>query len=335
MRVNRMRRTATSGPHGHHGAIGRAPRPGAGAGHGVAGVGCTAGTAGLAADARRRRLLLHAPRAPADPTLRQLFILLLLCSLSFAAAAEGLSIKVLMGLESDSARVRVASVVAVQKSGDKKARRILEGMLGDKDKRVRAAAAEALGKLGDPQARAALEEASKDKEKIVRRAVDIALKALAAAAAPDDQLKAPAPARPTGPAVTVDIPVAEDLSGAGSGEHLRLLRQQVIAALRDNAKIPVDVHMGGAKKGYGLWLRIRSIGERKDGPATFVDVRCEMTLVALPSQALRLSSSATAGAGIEGALSPSLKGELIVDGIKACAPALAADFVDYAHSRAR
>lgn len=272
--------------------------------------------------------------------MRHLLIFILVCTFAFAAAAEGLSIKVLMGLESKSARVRVASVVAVQKSKDKKARRILEGMLGDKDRRVRAAAAEALGKLGDPQARAALEKAAKDKSKIVRKAATRALKALAASDTARVASVKPtaAPRRATGPSVAVDIPVAQDLSGDANGQLLRLLRQQVIAALRDNPKIPVDVSMGGAqkaKKGYGLWLRIRSIGERTDGPATFVDVRCEMTLVAMPSKALRLSSSATAGAGVEGKVNAALKRELIVDGIKACAPALATDFVDYAHSRAR
>ena len=135
--------------------------------------------------------------------------------------------------------------------------------------------------------------------------------------------------------VHVDVPVAKDLSERANGEHLRLLRQKVIAALRSNTQIPIDVHMKGSPKGYGLWLRIRSIGERQEAGVSFVDVRCEMTLVALPSQALRLSSSATAGAGIEGTLTKSLTSELIVDGIKACAPALATDFIDYARARAR
>ena len=57
---------------------------------------------------------------------------LLVLMLAAGAHAEGLSLKVLTGLESKRPRVRIAAVVAVQKSGDKKARRILEGMLGDR-----------------------------------------------------------------------------------------------------------------------------------------------------------------------------------------------------------
>jgi hypothetical protein len=60
-----------------------------------------------------------------------------------------------------------------------------------------------------------------------------------------------------------------------------------------------------------------------------------MTLVELPGKILRLTSSATAAAGVDGEIPPSMEKELATDAINACAPSLAKDFIDYAQQRIR
>lgn len=280
------------------------------------------------------------------PPRRLALLLLLPAALAAAPVRADLPPKVLVALEDKRVRVRITAVVAVSKSGDKRARRILEGMLGDPDDGVRAAAAEGLERLGDPAARPALEKLRKDKSPLVRKMVDRALAALAApapdalaepsAAAPDEAGVAPAPAAvPAGPRVTVEVTAVQDLSGALPEDVKRLLHDEVKAAIGKSPRIQATVVEKGATEGYALQLRVRSVKEAKQGEVSLLEVRCEMTLLALPQNALRLSSRATAGAGVEGSLHDALRAELLRDGVKACAPELAQDFVDYAATRAR
>jgi hypothetical protein len=247
-----------------------------------------------------------------------------------SARADPVPASALTALESDKPRVRVAAIVAVGKSDDPNARRYLEAMLTDQEAAVRAAAAAALEKRGDTDAIAALEPLSSDKSALVQK---VAKRALAALRAREANAKAAASVVQIGP-VAVHVGDARDFSGRVTPAHLARFTAAMKSALANQAKLAVDAQAAPAA-GYGLLLSIRSVVEAVEGATSFVQVKCELTLVKLPENALRLQSAATTGAGIEGVLDAKLKDELIGDAIDACAPELAKDFVEYAMNRTR
>jgi hypothetical protein len=248
---------------------------------------------------------------------------------SSAALAEPLSPTVLAGLDSDKPRIRIAAVVAIGKSDDENARRYLEGMLGDTDDTVRAAACESLMKRGDATALPALRALLDDKSSLVKKLAKKAVTAL------EKSAKKSGVVVPTGKLVVADLSDATDGSGKAADGIVERLRVGVKTALANEARVVVDVRDTQQKQGFGLKLRIRSIDETAQDGATIVSVKFEMTLVKLPENALRLQSTATAGAGIEGELNDRYRAELQRDAVDACAPELAKDFVDYALTRAR
>jgi len=235
--------------------------------------------------------------------------------------------KVLESLEDKRPKVRIVAVAAVAKSGDKNARRILQGMLGDKSEQVRAAAARGLGQVGDPKALRALQLAvDEDKSKLVRREAKAALALL-------QKAKPKSAAAGQGGAVSVVVFPVDDVANTGRPELKTRLHDGVKAAIGASKKRQWAFTDDEKQKGYGVMLRIRSITEGKQGDVSLVEVKCEMTLVAMPSRALRVAASASAALGIEGALDPAMKDELVGDGIDACAPALVEDFLGYVLNR--
>ncbi len=227
------------------------------------------------------------------------------------AHAAGVSAKLKKSLDATSPKVRIAAIVAISKSKAPEARELLERMLGDEEATVRAAAIEGLGTLGDPAALPAVTLAARDTDAPVQSAAKSTLALLEA--------------RRT----RVDITDVGDLSGKsfkGLADLLQKGVSDVVTKQGGPAYVLVKDQNG---KGYGLGLKIRTITQKQGTGANLVEVKCDMTIVELPSKALRLASSATSAAGIEGTISPRMEEELARDAVNACAPALAKDFLDY------
>ncbi len=219
-------------------------------------------------------------------------------------------------LTSDSTKVRVIAIASIAKTKDPEARGLLEKMLGDKESSVRAAAVDGLALLKDPAALVALQALKNDPDAAVKAVVARAVAVLEALQ------------------VNVDIGDAEDLSKSGIDGLVALLQTNVERELR--AQMPtLSIRRGGVDKGYGLILKIRSINKSKQDGNGILEVKCDLTLVELPGKILRLSSSATAAAGLEGDIPKTMERELATDAINACAPSLAKDFVEYAQQRIR
>jgi hypothetical protein len=254
---------------------------------------------------------------------------LLLCAAvasSPAMAQPVLQPKLLQALGSEKVRVRIAAVVAVSKSGADNARPILEKMLQDKAAPVRAASLEGLERIGDPKAIAAIRPLVSDKSALVKKIAARALKTLEA----KKKVKARAA---SGPIIRVDLSDVVDESGAGVDGLAAMLRADMVRIVEADGRRNWQLVKGGKKKGYGLITRIRKPKPFKQGDVEGLQVRCDMTVVRMPGKALRLSLNATAGAGVKGKLNPERKPELVKDAVKACAPSLAKDFLDYAFSR--
>lgn len=188
---------------------------------------------------------------------------------------------------------------------------------------VRKVAASRLGERGDVSADAALAKvAIKDKSAAVREAAKRARGQLRAAS------------KAVKKKVVVEVPAAgaldDNIPLAATEQLTRLVRAAVKS---DPRRAFVVKEKANKEPGYSLLLSIRSATDGKQGNVSLVEARCELTLLALPSRSLRLSSSASAAAGMEGDLSPAERDELLQDAVGACAPALAADFIDYVVAR--
>lgn len=217
-------------------------------------------------------------------------------------------------LGSSSTKVRIIAAASVAKSGDAEARGLLEKLLRDPEATVRAAAVDGLAAIKDPGALPALRALKNDPDDAVRAIVGRGLLTLEALV------------------IHVDIGDVEDLSGGSVPGVLPLLQNGVEAELR-SALPGFSIQRGGVVKGYGLLLKIRSIKRSKQDGNGILEIKCDMTLVELPGKILRLTSSATAGAGVDGDIPKAMEKELATDAINACAPALAKDFIDYAQQR--
>jgi hypothetical protein len=231
-----------------------------------------------------------------------------------AAAAVPHVLKDALG--SPSVKVRIVGITSIAKIKDPEVVGLIGKMLSDPEPTVRAAAVSALQTLKDPAAIALLQTVAADSDPKVKAAAGKAIAALEAGA------------------VFVDIGDVEDISGGGIDGLAPLLQSGVE---KEIAKLVPGVALkkGGVSKGYGLLLKIRSVNRVMQGENGVLEIKCDMTLMELPGKILRLSSSATAGAGVEGAIPKSMEKELATDGIAACAPSLAKDFAEYAQQRMR
>jgi hypothetical protein len=243
-----------------------------------------------------------------------LSILLFVLSIAIPANAA-VPARLKDGLSSSSVKVRVIAVAAVAKTKDPEAAALLRPMLGDPEAAVRAAAVDGLVLLKDLGAAAAIAKLKDDPDAAVRAVVGRGLPKLSAAL------------------IQVDTGDLSDLRGKASPELLDRLRSTFEAELQKQSG-GVNIQRGGAQKGLGAMLKIRSITKGSDGANEFIEVKCDLTLVELPGKILRVSSTANAAAGVEGKMPAKMEAELAKDGIDACAPSLAKDFADYIVTRA-
>jgi hypothetical protein len=220
-------------------------------------------------------------------------------------------------LGASSPKVRIVAVAGVVATKDREARGLIEPMLADADAAVRAAVIDALGDVGDPAALTALAKVADDPDEMVQRVLLRVVPALQAAR------------------ILVFIGKGEDFSG-GTQPLAADLRQKTRSALKQLLGAGFLLHEDAAKKSFGAApIAVRSVRKRAEGDNTFVDVKCEITVVEMPGNILRAALATTASVGVEGAVDPELEAELARDGIAECAPALASDFASYVKERSR
>ena len=136
--------------------------------------------------------------------------------------------------------------------------------------------------------------------------------------------------------VSVFVGKGQDFSDSGIGDLADLLQNKTRAAIAQKLGAGFLVHDDAGKKSFGASpLVIRSIKQRADGPNTFVDVKCELTLVDMPQNILRAALATTASVGVAGPVGKKLENELAHDAVNACAPELADDFVAYVKEHSR
>jgi hypothetical protein len=223
--------------------------------------------------------------------------------------------KLRAGLHASSPKVRIVAIAGVAKTKDEEARALLEGALDDTVPDVRVAALDALGVLGDPASLPVVQLLQKDAEARV-----------AAAAVRCTTLLQ---ARIT----LVDLGEVQDLSGKNVPGLRELLAVEVEKALRGKLPVGFVLRQGHVDRGYGLLIKLRSITQTRSGSERDLEVKCDLTVVELPSQALRFSSNANAAVGVESDITPRLEPKMAKDAVLACAPALAQDFIEYAKRR--
>ena len=224
--------------------------------------------------------------------------------------------KLIQGLASNSVKVRIIAVAAIAKTGDPTASPLLRAMLEDQAPTVRAAAVDGLVTLKDAGALALVEAMAGDPDKAVQAVVGRAIKAL------------------NGMVLFIDSGDVADISGRNFPNVATRLQAGFEAELRKILPADVVVQRGNVTKGYGALLKVRSAKNGADAAGNgYLEITCDMTLVELPGKILRLSSKASAAAGVEGKLPPGMEAELANDGIDACAPSLAKDFADYVEQR--
>ena len=220
------------------------------------------------------------------------------------------------GLASASVKLRLVAIAALVHSKDDEARILLQGIvLHDVEPTVRAAALDALAKREDVAAIDVVVAAQNDDDPFVKETAARVLLALRVRQTP------------------VDISASTDRSGAKVAGIADRLRQKVAPQLRASLGPMFYVSENPEPRGYALILDIRSINAESDKVQSTVTVRCEATVVENPGQIMRLVLASTATAGVEGMLDEKTKRELISDGIDACGPALAKDFLDYVQQR--
>lgn len=244
---------------------------------------------------------------------------LVVAAVSFGSAplhAE-VSKKLRDGLVASSPKVRIVAAAGVAKTKDPQARGLLEPLLQDGDAAVRAAAVDALGKLGDPAAITALEKISGDSDATVQSVLKRVLPELKSSR------------------VMVFIGKGEDYSG-GKQPLGEMLRKKTRDALTERLGAGYVLHEDANVKSYGASpIAVRSVGKRVEGTVTFVDVKCELTLVEMPGNILRAALSTTASVGVDGKVNEKIEAELARDGVSECAPLLAGDFISYVRERSR
>lgn len=243
---------------------------------------------------------------------------LLAAALASPGAGAELPQKLLDGLASSSSKVRIVAVSNVARSKDPQARKLIEPLLSDSDPAVRAAVVEGLGRIADPAALTALAAVRADADATVQSVLKRVVPALEALV------------------VHIYVGDAKDLSGGALPGLADKLKRDVKAALVAKLGPGFVLIDDPTKKSYGAApLNIRSVTRSKDGKNSFLEIKCELTLVEMPGNILRAALSSTAAVGVEGEISKKLEPELANDAIAACAPEVAGDFASYVKERSR
>jgi hypothetical protein len=220
-------------------------------------------------------------------------------------------------LRSPSAKVRIIAIGGIARTGDPEARGLLAGMLVDAEPTVRAATVDGLVALKDAASLPLLAGVMNDPDPAVRAVAQRAQKALQALV------------------VLVDTSDVEDLSDKSVPGLLPLLHDGFEKAFREQAPSGVVAQRGGVEKGYAVIVKLRALRRGVQDGNGYLEAKCDVTVVEMPGKILRLASSATAAAGVEGALPKGMEHELASDAINACAPALAKDVVEFLAKRAK
>jgi hypothetical protein len=262
---------------------------------------------------------LHSLRRSSTWVTTWLACALVLAAVSFGSAPAHAEVgkKLKEGLAASSPKVRIVAAAGVAKTKDPEARTLLEPLLKDGDAAVRAAVVDALGKLGDPGAIPALEAVSKDGDETVQSVLKRVLPELKSSR------------------VMVFIGKGEDYSG-GKQPLGEMLRKKTRDALTQRLGAGFALHEDASLKSYGASpIAVRSVVKRTEGTITFVDVKCELTLVEMPGNILRAALSTTASVGVDGKVNEKIEAELARDGVNECASSLGSDFVSYVRERSR
>lgn len=268
----------------------------------------------------RRAPAARARRASSPAALLVATWVALCCTslLGSAAAHAELPKKLLDGLSATSTKVRIVAVSNVARSKDPQARRLIEPLLSDADPAVRAAVVEGLGRIADPAALTALAAVRADPDATVQAVLARVLPALEALV------------------INVYVGEAKDLSGStlpGLADKLRREVRSALVAKLGPGFVLID---SPQQKSFGAApLNIRSVTRSKQGKTSFLEVKCELTLVEMPGSILRAALSSTAAVGVDGEISKKLEAELANDAIVACAPEVASDFAAYVKEHAR
>lgn len=234
------------------------------------------------------------------------------------AARADLPKKLLDGLSASSSKVRIVAVSNVARSKDPAARRLIEPLLADSDPAVRAAVIDGLGRIADPAALTALQTIRADEDPTVQQVLKRVVPALEALV------------------INIYVGAAKDLSGTTIPGLADKLRRDITTALVAKLGPGFVMIEDPAKKSYGAApINIRSVTRSKDGKTSFLEVKCELTLVEMPGSILRAALSSTASVGVDGEISKKLEVELANDAVTACAPEVASDFAAYVKEHAR
>lgn len=223
--------------------------------------------------------------------------------------------KLVDALASPSQKVRIVAVASLANIKAPEARRLIEPLLRDPAPAVRAEVVNALGRIGDPTSIPTLEALTGENDPAVRKALARVLSELRARV------------------VFVFAPAAQDYTGRGTAATQKL-NELMRAQLPEKLGPGFLLHQDPTRTGYGAApFGIRSIQTHTEEGTTFVDVKCEVTVVEMPGNILRGALNATASAGVEGKLNKKLEEELTLDAVAACAPELAGDFANFIRDR--
>lgn len=191
-----------------------------------------------------------------------------------AATTDGL----LQAVKDPRYKVRIQAAAALATSGDARSLDALLNLLHDPEALVRAATCDALIALGDPAALDAMQALFNDSDTLVRRRARLGVQTLHGLSRLQQTAKG---------SVQLDLPV--DNSGGDFGDLATVLRRGLEEKLRERSTA-----LSTLRKRYRLLSQIRKVERYPEADGEVIEVHCDLTILELPSQALRLSNQVTA-----------------------------------------
>jgi len=229
-------------------------------------------------------------------------LVLELCALPVAAApptGKPAPAKLYTALKAPSTKVRLKAVELLARSGDPAAPAALVPLLADKDPVMRASVCDAFAQMRMRSMVGSIQPLlTDDNELVVKRATNaMALLMVPVAVRPLDD----------------------------KAEHAQLnplLKTMTTEGLAKHPFVELKTLPPGTP-GYTVMLVVQSVNVRTEGNTSIVEVVNSATVAELPANALRFSTRITAGAAVDGPLTPALEKELAEDAVRSAAPALA------------
>ena len=171
-----------------------------------------------------------------------------------------------------SYKVKVQACLVLGKTGDKRARPILEGALKDENATVRMSAADALGKLGDRQAEGSLRAAANDPVPAVGQAARRALAALERAGA-----RGSGQAAGGGSRFYISVGPLSNRSKGGGADAVRLFRESLLRELKKTPGVAVD---GGLQKGQtGYYVDGNIVRLQAQPVGSWNEISCDLKVL--------------------------------------------------------